>query len=825
MGRLRFGGLGLAAIVVSFCSLFGCGGHKPAGTSPYAAKVTVTPSPSVSLQSGTVAIFTASAQNGSGSNTGVTFTWQSSDTSIANVSPTGVVCAGHWDATYAICTPGAIGTAQVTAMALGTTSPPTYVFVHPSIDNIVVTGIPPQNQVVQEPCLSQGQTMTIQAQAFSQGADITAAVGPFTWSANNSAVVTLTPIVTNFTFKVPTNQATAAAAAPGITYIYATAGGVTSNSFQQPQYASRGTLSPILDFFETCPIQNIYLQLGPVGSQQTTQTSFVATKGTAENVNAIVVDAVGNTSVAGSDAPVVLTKTPLTWTSSQPAVVGLGSGCTLNCSLSTSSPGAAAVTASCSPPTCNIGYPEIPPFLTSPQCAQFFGSCQQFIPLPVYSSPATLPYEGGASISGLITGPTSATSVLATSTGCQFTNPLDCTTAMYNVSTSMRVAGNENPLPSSPTSLMFDLAGDKAYMGSEVAAAVINPASLGSSTSAYTGVGAVTGKVLAVSNNGASAVFSDTTLHPNRVFVVNSGGTSAQNLNVLDIQGASVAAFSPDNLKAFIFGFDNNGVPNLYVYSMVQGLVTIPLPTGTVVESIAFSNNGAFAYVVESSVSGGGPGFSVYNTCQVTPGIAISAPATLSGPPNLLPQSFPLSATPISFKPLPDGTHFVVLETGGSIDYITATMVGQPPATVPTALNSYDTFALCPMYVNDSVTPIDLNQGNISPLDFFTSPDESLLYVVAADRATVLVYNFGTGATTGISLANNALPVQVGMSADGGTIVIAGNDGYLHDVSTAVGGTDLLQAPFPNLPDYLNPFCTFTPNQVPCTLNLIAVKP
>jgi hypothetical protein len=60
---------------------------------------------------------------------------------------------------------------------------------------------------------------------------------------------------------------------------------------------------------------------------------------------------------------------------------------------------------------------------------------------------------------------------------------------------------------------------------------------------------------------------------------------------------------------------------------------------------------------------------------------------------------------------------------------------------------------------------------------------------------------------------------------DGGTIVVAGTDGMVHEVSTALGGTDMLQISFPNLPDYLNAFCTFTPSSGPCTLTTVLVKP
>ena len=117
--------------------------------------------------------------------------------------------------------------------------------------------------------------MTLEAHAFSQGSDITASVGPFTLSAQNPAVVNLARLV-NTAYNFPTNQATAIAVTPGMTQIYASASGVSSSSFQQPQYQnSQGTTSPVLDFFETCPIQTIALEVGAAGSQQTGQTTFV----------------------------------------------------------------------------------------------------------------------------------------------------------------------------------------------------------------------------------------------------------------------------------------------------------------------------------------------------------------------------------------------------------------------------------------------------------------------------------------------------------------------------------------------------------------------
>ena len=129
------------------------------------------------------------------------------------------------------------------------------------------------------------------------------------------------------------------------------------------------------------------------------------------------------------------------------------------------------------------------------------------------------------------------------------------------------------------------------------------------------------------------------------------------------------------------------------------------------------------------------------------------------------------------------------------------------------------------MTVSHQVRALNLGQGSIQPIDFFVSPDGTLIYVLARDRSSVLIYDLSTSSTSGIQLAGNAAPVSVGMSADASSIVVAGSDGMLHQISTALGGTDTFQLAFPNLPDFLNPFCTFEPTSGPCTLDLISVKP
>ena len=372
MGR-RLNALQLAIAILFLWSVSGCGGSKKAGTPIFPGTVGLTPGGNTSLPLGGTLTFTASAQTTTGTNIATTFSFSSSDTSVLTLAPNGVACAGHWDVAFTTCTPGGTGVVQVTASALGASSVPTYVFVHPQIDTITVTGILLDNVPVQEPCLSQSQTMTVEAHAFSHGSDITSSVGPFTWSADNPTVVTLTPLV-NIAYNFATNQATAKAAFPGIAQIHASASGVTSSSFQQPQLQNALGTSPVLDFFSTCPIQNISLELGEVGSGQTT---LVATKGstTSQSVISTITDIMGKSSLPNTNGDVVLSKIPLTWTASQPTVLNVGGGCLESCVLSTPSSGAGSVTASCSPPTCNVGFPVIPASIAS---AMATDSCTQF---------------------------------------------------------------------------------------------------------------------------------------------------------------------------------------------------------------------------------------------------------------------------------------------------------------------------------------------------------------------------------------------------------------------------------------------------------------
>jgi hypothetical protein len=832
MGRFGSRGLGLTVSVLSLLGVVGCGGSK-AGAPLFPGQITLTPTTTASMVLGGTLNFVASAHTASGTNLNTPISYTSSDTSILNLTPGGIACAGHWDIAFTTCTPGNVGVALVTASALGASSVPTYVFVHPQVDNISVTGVLLTGLPPQEPCLSQTQSMTIQAHAYSQGTDVTQSVGPFTWTASNSGVVTLVPL-TNTTYKFPTNQATAIAASPGTTYIYATADGVTSTSFQQPQYSNaQGGTSPLLDFFATCAISNISVELGFAGSGQ---TSFNITKSstTSEVAVATVTDIMGNTSLSNTTGNLVLTKMPLTWTSSQPQVITVPAGCTQSCTLTIASPGSATVTASCSPPTCNAGFPEIPQTLSTPAqvqaCTTFFQSefplfagCQQLIPVPVYSSsvfvnPSAPPVQlaPNAAISGVISGTPAATSVFAASTGCSQQSPIDCNSSAYFLSTAKASPGNQNPLPVSPNSFLFDPTGARVYMGSNFGAASVNPANFGTSNSPFTMLGTVTGNILAASNNGTISAFSDTIHTPNQVYIVNSSSASSASATALTIPSATLAAFSPDGLKTFIAG--GIGGNSLYIYSPLQALqqpstANPQLTLSGPATAIGFSPNGAFTFVAESASNTTAPNLTAFANCN-----------------NQVAATQPLPANPILMKvlpnvhidgrdsignPIPDGVHVAVLDATG-FDIVTWTI--SPPATVGT---------LCPQSLNFlSLQRVELGQGTLQPLNFFASADGTQLYVVNLNSSTIPIYNFIAGAVVGgIELVGNATPLSADISVDDSTILISGSDGMLHEVSAELGGSDLVQLAFPNLPNYFNAFCAYSPSPSICTLNVALAKP
>jgi hypothetical protein len=139
--------------------------------------------------------------------------------------------------------------------------------------------------------------------------------------------------------------------------------------------------------------------------------------------------------------------------------------------------------------------------------------------------------------------------------------------------------------------------------------------------------------------------------------------------------------------------------------------------------------------------------------------------------------------------------------------------------------------SLCPQPVTLAHTPapqnlpfppthVNIGHGPFHPINFFLSPDSTQAYIITSDLG-ILVYDFDTNSASGIPLVNNATPIAADMSVDGSLIYVAGSDGLLHEISTALG-LDRMEVSFSPVANSPNDFCFTGQN---CTLNLVAVRP
>src|SRR5579863_2417653 len=307
-------------ILFLVASLGGCSSSSPIHTVtfPVPASISISPAPFLSMEIGTNQLFSPSILSSTKTSITEPVNYQSSNTAVLTVADNGLACAGSWDSlsSPAICTPGPVGVAQVTANAQGVSSPATTVYVHQHIDKVVVTFLPTPNQPLPpNPCYSVGQTANYRAQAFSNGVDITATVGVFGWqtSVTNVATVNISDPA------LLAGQVEVTAKVPGLTPLFATIGNANSLPIN----------------FITCPVEAITLAV-------TSATS------TSRTITPTVLDTLGNQIVG----------VPLTWSSSNPGSVSVSAAGGASAS---STGGGATIIASCTPPTCNSGIlPSVP---------------------------------------------------------------------------------------------------------------------------------------------------------------------------------------------------------------------------------------------------------------------------------------------------------------------------------------------------------------------------------------------------------------------------------------------------------------------------------
>lgn len=753
----RSPGFLLILAISSLVALSGCVGKSTGNQDSGGVQtVTLNPSTNVSLQFGGKQTFTATARDSAGRTVFSTIHFSSDNNASLTIANNGQACAGTWDSLSnpVFCTPGVAGIAKVTAVADGVSSPPATVYVHQHIQSIQVTPVSQHDD-----CFSQGVPWNFQATAYSaNNVDITNTVGPITWSSTTANVLTIDSSVKG----LPNNQIQVAAKDPGITQLFAVVSGTTSAPLK----------------YTTCLVSSIMLQV-----QNGPGDSFTVNAGSTKTIEAVALDTKG----------VTLSKPPLTWSTSNPEIATVSTSGTVT---GRQTAGAANISASCTPPTCNIGV----------------------LPgLPIYANGGTQPngQPGFGVITAHVTNtkPPAATAWTAT-TDCG--DAFNCTSVMFPVAAGNNPVGASVTLPYTPNSLMFNPAGTRAYLGSSKGLMFVDAgqnATVGTVSQATTPCNvAVCGKPLAISPDGTRVVVSDTTTDPNQVYIFDAAHATNPPVDLL-IPGATTAAFSPDAMKIFIL----SDTGRMYVYSTVDALASVPVSAAAT--GLAFSADGSFAYVA------GTPGASVsgFATCNADDlGLNVVTPGV-----------------PVTIRPLPD---VAITQIDSDKTRVTQDLVSLNPPSIQILTAQFNQNPLpqsqftCSQPSLTSFTahpPVNLGQGDFTPLYMQVTGDGSQVILVAKNIPAVLVFDVNAGTTSAIPLANNASPLAASATQDGTQVFVAACDadhanpntcGSVHIVNTQSGG-DIQQAVYTNI-NTNDSMCTnLDPNGPPCLPNLIAVRP
>jgi hypothetical protein len=799
---LRCGPAFLLLLAILFIlALTGCLGDSSSNPgNGGVTSVTLSPVNNVSMDVGSTQVFSATGKNANGGVVlGVDIRFLvgvppgASNAPTISMNSNGDACAGTWDASFSICSPGTVGPSVVTAVVNGVSSEPTTVYVHEHIDSIQIQQA--QSQPPQFPCFSQGQTWLYKGTAYSNNVDITNSVGPLTWTFSNIDVLTPTNFIPPGQPNV-LNQVQTTAKSPGVTQLFASVSGTTSSPYP----------------YTTCLIQSLRLQAAGQGQAGNTVT---LNNGSNIAITATAVDTLGFT----------LASPPLTWSTTNPEVAGFTTTTNTtgtNNATARNNLGGTTVFASCSPPSCNIGV----------------------LPgLPVYASDGVLPNgtNGFGTISLDVTAMPSAKPVTytawATSTGCQ--NAPGCLTAMFAVTPGANPVGSiVSNLPWTPNSMMFNhVSTARVYLGSDLGLMWVdvtgaNPTvGLVSAASTPCNV-SLCGKVLAISNDGKQVVVSDDVSTPRQVYIYNGGGTGVATIDLI-IPGETVtaAAFSPDQLKVFLL--TNSG--NMYVYSTVDALSSVPIATS--VTDVEFSSDGSFAYVAGMPSSG----VSAFSTCSLPNAASVNIGSVTAATTPM--QIFP---SPLIPPPVFQGGFF----------WETQNILALEPATVDVPSTHVEVlasqFRQDPITHNDQFTcnpPVfqqpnnnpnpsySLGQGSFTPIYAQLVADGTQMVVVGKKIPAVLLLNVSNGSTTSVPLAGGASPLSASGSTDGSTIFVAACDQYdqdgvtcasasIHIVSTVSQG-DFQQVPYVNVNNNNDRnMCNNGGNPTPqCLPDLVAIRP
>jgi hypothetical protein len=630
------------------------------------------------------------------------YTYGSSNLQLADISPTGAICGGTWNrnspggiADFTICTPPAgsaaeectatsCGVVQITATGSGVTSNPVPVYVHPPVTAISV----PQ----QSACISQnnpGPVLSATVEGPNGIAIPGGDVGTITYTPVTSSVVTINNTSATGT---GTNGATTANQ-PGSTVIN----------------ASVALVSSAAGYFYTCPPKTIALSIN--GSD-----TAVVNPSTPQNITATVTDTNG----------VLLSGLSLDFTSTRPQEIAVSAAG----QVSSTFPGATAITAICQPATCNpspigqIGY---------------LGNG-----LPVVSNTLNVTSPGRSS-----------TYLWMASTQSQYFSQIDLTTG---------VPTSPIKLPYIPNSMIADQAGNNLYFGSYRELMVYSAANNGLSKEDTT----VPGVVLAASPDSTTLVINDQVRQVIYLYTVSSG--SATSIGGL----ATRAQFSPDGKNVYIVG------PNtLYVHNANSGWSTYPV-TATE-QSCALNNNSPLVSGTYDPFCGADLTLTIPAVGPFiagSPTTAHSFCANNSANPPYYPPAGTVAAETDKLATTNDGKH--IFGAAASTDTFSDIGITVPTGPCPAITGNPLTFAttLNQLPLPTGVTPTEIDQVVASP----ASTVAFVLYNAAAATGLLPAYQpsatQGTAGTlTTVQLSGTAQAPVSGIFSPDETIFFVGTSG------------------------------------------------
>lgn len=682
-------------------------------------------------QTGSLRTPTASTCKG-GSATVGRYNYGSSNLFLADVSPTGQICAGTWNrnspggiADYTICTPPAgssggsctstsCGIVQMTASAAGVTSNPIPVYIHPPITSISFAPAGSANSP-ENGCVSQNHAGPVLNPVSGNvtvlgpnGQPIPSAyVGTIQYTPADANIVSINNTSVSGT---GVNGATTAKM-PGSTVINAT--------------VSQSSSGSAAGYFYTCPPKSIALSVVS-GQPGSVPGSTKVTVGTPVIMSAAVTDTLGNP----------ITGLTLDYTSTEPENItssSLGQ-------VSATWPGQASINAICQPGSCNpapIGQIGV------------FGTGT-----PVVSNTLTFTSPGRNS-----------NYLWMASTQSQFFSSIDLTTGK---------PGSPIRLPYIPNSMIMDQAGTSLYFGSyrELMVFSATTDSLSKEDTSVPGV------VLAVAPDDAQIIINDQLRQVIYLYSTSSGIVSS-------IAGvATRAQFSPDGKNVYIVG------PNaLYVHNDSTGWSTYTLnttPPGPTTTACSFNNNtpgsGTYDPFCGANVALTVPSVAAFVSGSPTTAYGFCPNISNPNAPVYYPQAASVGVRTDALTATADGSHIIGADIADNdlTDFGITVPTGMCPSTTSDASGNtaQKGITLTPSHTQVSlgVTASEIDQ-------VVASPTSSVAFVMynnnnpGSGTGVLPAYSLSAGTVTPVQLSGSAKSPIAGIFSPNATIFFVSTSG------------------------------------------------